>query len=183
MNLWKSGVSMMNQFKVRVWAVIGEGSTGKSTVIGHLTSKLGRGPGGPQFMLLRGGGYLRVHARRQSLQEARITAQSIVRTFKARIANLQKNKGLSIGYANLLVAIRTDKINGLPPATDYLSYFVTSGWDLESIVILDYDGRKHASYHEFGVPTLEVYNSSDWVQDKLQHQILVGQVRNHFGWA
>jgi hypothetical protein len=50
---------MADHFKIRVWAVIGDGDTGKSTVIGHLISQLGQGSGGLRQVLLRGGGIFR----------------------------------------------------------------------------------------------------------------------------
>lgn len=63
-------MNMADTFKIRLWAVLGEGSTGKSTVIGSLISQTGRGPSKFRDILLRGGGRLKVHVRRQSLQEA-----------------------------------------------------------------------------------------------------------------
>jgi hypothetical protein len=168
---------------VRLWAVIGGPATGKSTVIGNLISQLGKGPVWPRWVPLRGGGYLQIYARRQSLQEAKRSPEKVVSDTKKTADKLQKSSGFSIGYLNLLLAIRTDKINGLPPATEYLSYFVKSGWSLESLVILDYDETKHSQYYNFGAPTLEHYDTSKMVQDKSQHHWLLGPVRNHFGWA
>jgi hypothetical protein len=174
---------MGESFKVRVWAVLGEGATGKTAIIGNLISRLGRGPGGFRPVPLRGGGYLQIYARRQSLQEARRSPEQVVSDTLKVARDLQKKHAFSICYLNLLVAIRTDVIRGLPPASYYLSHFVQSGWSLESLVILDYEVRKHFRYYAFGAPICEHYDASDMVRDKAQHHWLLGPVRNHFGWA
>lgn len=169
--------------KVRLWAVIGEGATGKSTVIGNLVATLGKGPGGFRLVPLRGGGHLQINARRQSLQEAKRSPADVLKDTERTIKTLQKKRGFSIGYLNLLLAIRTDRINGLPPASEYLSHFNKAGWSLESLVILGYDGKKHFQYYDFGAPTLEHPDSPEMVLDRSQHHWLLGPVRNHFDWA
>jgi hypothetical protein len=174
---------MPNTFKIRLWAVLGEGGTGKTSVIGNLISQYGRGPGGFRHVPLRGSGYLQIYARRQSLQEAKRSVQEVLRETKRVASRLETDEGLSIGYLNVLFAIRTDKIRGLPPASEYLSEFVRAGWILESLAILNYNERKHGHYYSFGAPTLEVYDSIDIVRQPARHHWLVGPVRNHFGWA
>jgi hypothetical protein len=174
---------MPDSFKIRVWGVLGEASTGKTAIIGNLVSRLGRGPGGFRPVPLRGGGYLQIYARRQSLQEAKRSPEQVVRDTVKVARGLQRKHSISICYLNLLVAIRTDAIHGLPPASAYLSYFVKSGWSLESLVILDYEERKHEKYYAFGAPICEHYFASEMVRNGSQHHWLVGLVRNHFGWA
>lgn len=175
---------MADSFKVRVWAVLGGGKTGKSTVIGNLTSRLGKGRGAVlSLVALRGGGYLQICARRQSLQEAGRSPEDVVRDAQRVARGLQKKEALSNCYLNLLIAIRIDATRSLPPASDYLSHFIKSGWSLESLVILDFDAKKHSRYFTFGAPTYELYGASNMAQNNSKHQQLVGQVRNHFGWA
>jgi hypothetical protein len=174
---------MVGQFKVRVWAVLGDGSTGKSTVIGNLISQLGKGSGGFRIAPLRGGGFLELYARRQSLQEAKRSPEQVVKDTEGLVRRRQTKLGLSFSYLNLLAAIRTDQVNGLPNASHYLSHFVKSGWSLESVVILDFDERKHTQYYAFGAPVCEHPYASEWVQDKSRHHWLMGPVRNHYGWA
>lgn len=177
---------MGNNYTVRVWAVLGSGSTGKSSVVGNLISQLGKGPGGTKWVPLRGGGYLQINARRQSLQEAKRTKERVVKDAIADARALQKKHQISIAYYNLLVAIRADDgVNGLPPADQYLSYFVDQGWTIESLVILDYNEKEHSKYHAFGAPTLEHYDTSKMVENnkKSEYHWLTGPVRNHLGWA
>jgi len=169
--------------RVRLWAIVGEGSSGKSTTIGSLISQLGRGSGGFREVLLRGGGYLRIYARRQSLQEAKRSPDTVIRETQVLVRDLEKRRGISIDSLNLLLAIRSDNVNGLPRASKYLSHFVKAGWLIESLVVLDYEGKKHIPYYDFGAPLYELYESSELVRDKSKHHWLVGQVRNHFGWA
>lgn len=123
-----------------------------------------------------------LYARRQSLQEATISAEKAREEVNRRAGNLQKS-GLAIGHVNVLFALRTDRARGFPPASEYLSAFVKANWSLESLAMLEYDKRKHGKYHDFGAPICEIYDSYDMVRNPLQHQWLVGQVRNHFGWA
>lgn len=174
---------MPDTFKVRLWCVLGEGSTGKSTVIGGLISQTGRGPGGFRYALLRGGGSIELYVRRQSLQEGKRAPQDVVRDTLRVARALESRKNISIGYLNLLLAIRTDSINGLPRANEYLSHFVRSGWSLESLVVLNYSERKDRIYFDFGAPVRPLIDASTLVRDRSQHHVLVGQVRNHFGWA
>lgn len=174
---------MADQFQIRVWAVIGEGGSGKSTVTGGLVSQLGPGKTHPRRILLRGGGHRLVHARRQSLQEARISSRKFIDDMRKAAKILQRRHKLVLSDFNVLVAIRTDRMNGFPPAKDYLSDFVRDGWSLESLAVLNYDERSHGVYYAFGAPTLAVRDSSVLASKPVNHQRLVGQVRNHFGWA
>lgn len=175
---------MVNFFKVRLWSVIGDAGSGKSTIVGNLVSQFGPGRTHARRVLLRGGGYLLVHARRQSLQEANISAKQFIRAMNATAQALQRQHGLTLSYLNVLAAIRTENgVNGLPSAIDYISEFVRASWSIESIVVLDYDERADGRYHSFGAPIYEVNDSSALVRQGVMHQKLVGQVRNHFGWA
>jgi hypothetical protein len=168
----------------RVWGVIGKGNTGKSTVIGNLISTLGRGAGGFRHIRLRGGGYLYVYARRQSVQEANRSPQQVVADAVRNAGTVQRNSGIAISYMNLLMAIRSDAgINGHPAATVYLSDFVKAGWTTESLALTDEDEKDRSPYYEFGAPFCEVADATTWVRGPSSHQWLVSQVRNHFGWA
>jgi hypothetical protein len=96
---------------------------------------------------------------------------------------IQRKRKIAINHLNLLLAIRTDSMNGLPPAYEYLSHFAKQGWSLESLIILDYNERKHRLYFDFGAPVCSIVDAAEMVHDRSQHQLLVGQARNHFGWA
>jgi hypothetical protein len=175
---------MPEHFKVRVWAILGDGQTGKSTIIGHLISQLGMGSGGFRWVPLRGGGFLQVYARRQSLQEAKRSPDQVIKDTKLKGRSLEKSHHISINWLNLLVAIRTDTTNRLPQADEYLSHFVRAGWTIESLVLLgEYDEQRYSMYSAFGVPICEIYDSKETARDKKKHHWLVGPVRNHFGWA
>jgi hypothetical protein len=174
---------MPDHFRIRVWAVIGDGSTGKSTVTGGLVSQFGRGMTHPRRILLRGAGHLLVHARRQSLQEANVPPKKFISDMRRTARALEKRHGIILSDFNVLVAIRTDSINRLPTAKGYLSDFVHDGWDVQSIVVLDYSERHHGSYYAFGAPLLAIRDASSLAQKSVDHQRLIGQVRNHFGWA
>lgn len=137
-------------------------------------------------MPLRGGGYLEIYARRQSLQEAKRTKEQVVEETQEEIRKVQARHGIAVSYFNMLLAIRTDTgINDLPAADEYLSHFVEQGWRIESLVILGEADRDHDKYHAFGAPTLEHYGTSDMVVDDKtsEYHWLTGPVRNHFGWA
>lgn len=83
----------------------------------------------------------------------------------------------------MLLAIRTDPINRLPRAYNYLSHFVRSGWSLESLIVLDYEKQKHRLYFDFGAPIFPLVDARKMASDRSQLTVLAGQVRNHFGWA
>ena len=102
---------------------------------------------------------------------------------RSQARSLDRKHGVSINWLNLLVAVRTDVVNKLPPAHVYLSQFVKSGWTIESLVILGYDDRQHSLYHAFGAPTYELYDASGMAQRSLEPNWLAGRVRNHVGWA
>jgi hypothetical protein len=169
--------------QIRVWGILGESDSGKSTVIGHLISQLDKGPGGFRIVPLRGGGYMEVYARRQSLQEAKRAPGQVIEDTLALIQNEERKHRKAICFLNLLLAIRTDVINRLPSAVDYLSEFVRAGWSVESLVVLGYEDKKHSRYYKFGTPICEAYSASEYAADLKQRHLLLGQVRNHFGWA
>jgi hypothetical protein len=142
--------------------MLGDDQTGKSTIIGHLISQLGMGGGGFRWVPLRSGGFLQVYARRQSLQEAKRSPDQVIKDARLKGRNLDKSYGISINWLNLLVAIRTDTTNKLPKADEYLSNFVSTGWIIESLVLLGkYDERRYPTYSAFGAPICEIYDSKE----------------------
>jgi hypothetical protein len=155
--------------------------------VGHLAGdfgasanglRRGRG-GGPRDIPLRGGGYLNIYPRRQSLQEAGKTPQQAAKEIARESARVQRRVNIRSGYFNVLLAIRTDRFHGLQRADDYLSYFVSQHWQIESLALLTPDRRDEDVYWRFGAPVCYVYDSNT-AYSIVQ---LVGQVRNHFGWA
>lgn len=121
---------------IRLWAILGADSVGKSTTVGHLAGDFGssanglrRGRGGGlREILLRGGGYLTIHPKRVSLQEAGKTPEQVVKEIARESARLQRNAKIQSGYFNVLLAIRTNRFRGMPRADEYLSHFVAQGW-------------------------------------------------------
>ncbi len=170
---------MNNNTQVRFWAIIGPPQVGKSTTIGHLTSQLGRGPGGIREVLLRGGGYLTIFGRRMAWQEKGDGPDKVVKLINEQVRRLQShNPNISISFFNVLMALRFDSENGCPDGHEYLSHFVQHDWLIESLVLLSPDD-KHYHYHRFGAPILYIHNSN--IDFEISQ--MVGKVRNHFGWA
>lgn len=172
--------------KIRIWAILGAGSVGKSTTIGHLIGDFGKGkgglrpgPGGVREILLRGGGYLTLFARRTSRQEAKETPQQVIKFIAREARKLERqNPAVTSAYFNVLIALRTDRTNGLPAADVYLSHFVQQDYQIRSIALLSPGTKDERLYRRFGAPVCYVYDSTD-----IDFGQMVGQVRNHFGWA
>ena len=167
-------------FKVRLWAVIGPPDAGKSSTIGTLAGFDGRGAGGKRDILLRGGGWLRVHAFRQSVQEAKLDPQaSLDRT----VTNARRQQGWGItAWYNVLLALRSDSVNGLPEADEYLRHYVRNGWVIESLALLDIPDD-YEKYARFGAPTAAVRDTKANTKETASRPWVFGEVRNHFGWA
>lgn len=166
-------------FRVRLWAVIGPPKSGKSSVIGALASQSGKGGGGARDILLRSGGWLHVYTFRRSVQEAgrkpEIAAEKILQSARSR-----QRQGI-FAYHNVLLALRSDNVAGLPTAKEYLTHFVRIGWDIQSLVLLEVD--EYDRYARFGAPIAYIPNSVEMTSRQLQRNWVFGQVRNHFGWA
>ena len=152
---------------VRLWAVLGAGGVGKSTTVGHLAGDFGPGPtglrrgrgGGLREIPLRGGGYLTIHPRRQSLQEARKTPEKSVGIITSQAARIDHQKGIRSAHFNVLLALRTDQTKNLPPAEDYLSHFLTRGWQIVSLALLSPNKRDKRTYPLFGAPICYINES------------------------
>jgi hypothetical protein len=183
-----AGATKTLNVPVRVWAIIGHKNAGKSTIIGHLTSQVGSGANGLrrgrnaayEEILLRGGGYLYVFARRMAWQEAGIDPPGVETRMKVFARRTQRYSNILPACINVLMALRYDPDNGCPGAKQYLSYFAAAGWSLESLVLLS-PTPKQLDYDCFGAPTLYTFDATI----DLHHRIswVVGAVRNHFGWA
>lgn len=167
-------------FKVRLWAVIGPPSSGKSSTIGTLAGFDGRGAGGRRDILTRGGGWLRIHAFRQSVQEAKLTPQqSLDRTVKN--ARHQQGSGIT-AYYNVLLALRSDSVHGLPEADEYLRLYIRNGWIIESLALLDIPDH-YDTYARLGAPTGLIRDATENAKQTHSRPWLFGEVRNHLGWA
>ena len=166
--------------QIRLWAVVGPNNSGKSSTIGALVSQTGKGRGGIRSVLLRGGGWLYLHAYRQSIQEAGMSIPDSIDRFE-KIANIASvSHGAS--YLNLLLALRSDSIGGLPTADGYLKEFVRNGWELSALALLDCP-TEYDRYARFGAPMCDVRDASTMTAVALERNWVFGQVRNHFGWA
>jgi hypothetical protein len=177
------GVVMM---PIKLWVVAGNANSGKSMTIGHLMGNFGKGPDGlksgttvgPREIPSRGGGYLNVFGRRQSLQEAKKTVADAIRIFESQArSESRKSPTIVLQSFNVLLALRTDRINKLPPAYEYLTRFIDRGWQLERLAILSPTPADRAVYRRFGTPTCYLDKRD---VDRLQ---MIGRVRDHFGWA
>jgi hypothetical protein len=171
--------------QIRIWAILGAGSVGKSATIGHLAGEFGKGPGGlrqtlggKREILLRAGGYLTVFSWRVSRQDARQSPEETVKFLKRQSSQFDSDRPIAGAYFNVLLALRTDRKGNLPVAAEYLSSFVRQGWIIESLALLSPTDRDEDLYHRFGAPICYVYGSRD-----IKIGWMVGQVRNHFGWA
>ncbi len=167
-------------FKVRLWAVIGPPNSGKSSTIGTLAGFDGRGAGGKRDILLRGGGWLRVHAFRQSVQEAQLTPQQFRRPDDEE-RRRQQGWGITAWY-NVLLAFRSDSVHGLPEADEYLRHYIRNGWVIESLALLDIPDD-YEKYARFGAPTAAVRDTTENTKETASRPWVFGEVRNHFGWA
>ena len=172
--------------QIRIWAILGAGSVGKSTTIGHLTGDFGKGQGGlrqtlggKREILLRGGGYLTVFSWRVSRQDGRQRPEDTVSFLKRQSSQFDTSgRPMAAACFNVLLALRTDRKGNFPVAAEYLSHFVRQGWMIESLALLSPTDRDEVLYHRFGAPICYVYGSRD-----IKIGWMVGQVRNHFGWA
>ena len=166
---------------VRVWGVIGPQNAGKSSTIGALVSQQGRGAGGARDVLLRGGGWFRLYAFRQSVQERGDSVERCIERFNALRGGA--SRGSNVGYLNLLIALRSDSISGLPEGDEYLLEFLKHGWEIASLALLGTGDALYERYGRLGVPTCAIDNAVDLAADSLHRNWLFGQVRNHFGWS
>lgn len=118
--------------------------------------------------------------KRSALQEVPITDADFIAEMQKKLKKKEES-GIKIAanYLNLLICLRFSAVNGCGSAHEYLSSFVTEGWDVQSIVLLPpFVGPR--CYYEFGVPILSMEEMSESVPDLGGR---LGKVRNHFGWA
>jgi hypothetical protein len=167
-------------FRVRVWGIIGPPGAGKSSVIGALISQTGHGGGGARDVLLRGGGWLHLNAFRRSVQEAQRSPEVAVEKI-LKAARTRQSKGI-FAFHNVLLALRSDNQTGFPIAEEYLRHFITIGWELQSLVLLE-EASEYDRYARFGVPLALIENSVEMTSIPLQRNWVFGMVRNHFDWA
>jgi hypothetical protein len=180
---------------VNVWAIVGDSDAGKSTIIGHLTAQFGttKNPNGlrsgpasrPYTVLLRSGGFLRLWSRKMALQEAGWSPEFALSEISKRI--LRHQRGARSG--NILIALRDVDTNGLPEGHEYLKYFQSHGWTINSVVLIQKTENPH-EYLSVGAPVC-LMNSAELLEpehgnlqafsEQIAHR--VGRIRNHFAWA
>ncbi|MFD2263319.1 hypothetical protein ACFSM5_10505 [Lacibacterium aquatile] len=193
--------------RIRVWAVVGRPSSGKSTIIGHLTSLYGAGnngldphaggEGADRFhsVSLPGGGHMSVYCLRRSWQEADMQPVDVVATVKKAADELANQKPpIVLSYFNVLMALEMDAYpdpqhGPFGKAHEYLSYFARVGWSIEKLVLLSPEA-KHQHYERFGAPVLCLYNKDrdpDLLPRPEGRAKEIGRslaaVRSHFGWS
>ncbi|WP_320196404.1 hypothetical protein RMR10_009655 [Agrobacterium rosae] len=166
-------------YKIRLWAIVGPHNSGKSSLIGALTSEK-RCSGHGRDVLLRGNGWLHIHAYSQSVQEGDYTeASSIKRIEDAAAASHARHP---IAYFNVLLALRSDVYKGLNQGYKYLAAYTAAGWDIESIIMLDIPDQ-YNDYGRMGAPTAIINESTANSAIDLQRNWVFAEARNHFGWA
>ncbi|MES4993878.1 hypothetical protein ABVB70_26660 [Agrobacterium radiobacter] len=169
----------MSAFKIRVWAVVGPHNSGKTSVIGALTSqKSGRGYA--RDILLRGHGWLYMHAFSRSVQEANRTEELSIHKIEA--AAVASHARHPIAFYNVLLALRSDQYRGLNPGHKYLAAYANAGWELQSIILLE-DEDEYKNYARMGVPTAIISNTVSDTANPASRNWVFGAARNHFGWA
>ncbi len=112
-------------------------------------------------ILLRGGGYLTIHSRRVSLQEAGKSPNAAVKEILSEARRLQRsNSTIQSAYFNVLLALRTDRFRRMQRADEYLSHFVAQNWQIMSLALLSPDSRDEQVYTRFGAPICYIYDST-----------------------
>ncbi|MDR3505132.1 MAG: hypothetical protein P4L52_02705 [Acidocella sp.] len=96
-------------------------------------------------------------------------------------ARTHQSKGI-FAFHNILLALRSDNLTGLPIAEEYLQHFVAIGWGIQSLVLLE-EKNEYDRYARFGVPLALIENSAEMTSIPLQRNWVFGMVRNHFEWA
>lgn len=189
---------MTDYFKIRVWAVIGEASTGKSSIVRNLASIkqtykprkdedtiLPGGSGHTSHIMLRGGGFIEMYASSQSLQEAGKSPSNFITKHLQKAREKQSQRIYQ--YYNILIALRAENgISKLPSADQYLIEFIKVNWEIQSLILLqglESSTAEFKKYAHFGAPLCEIENSTEFLQDEPKRNWVFGQARNHFGWA
>jgi hypothetical protein len=165
----------------RIWAILGEQSSGKSTIVAGLSSHSSGGPVTFRDVLTRGGGFLRILAFRQSLQEAKITPDKLLIKISKKCVELER-AGITPSFVNVLIALRLQPARGCPGGASYLNELTRAGGKVEALVVLNYEDR-YENYHDFGAPVCCITDTESYLRKEHHRGWLIGQVRNHFGWA
>ncbi len=179
---------MIGHSRIRLWAVIGGTQAGKSTTIGHLAYSVPVTTGihlaaGFRQVLLRGGGRMRVYAIPQALQEhnRRTPEETVTLALEIIASQIQDEPTACL---NLLIALRLRPVSSggvvYPAGHEYIAHFVRNGWQLESLALLSPSNADEITYQHFGAPLLR-YDTN--APENREINLMVGMVRNHFGWA
>ena len=169
---------------IRLWTLLGESQTGKSRVVGDLSSRPGRGRAGFSYILLRGGGYLSVYSKKMAWQEDRKPPAESVAEIKSKVSTLTRALRGPPSVVNVLSTLRYDPVthwDGLfcPSANLYLNAWIAEGWELASLVLMSPDREGSRDFYgRYGAPTAWIYESRALAAGEM-----VGTVRNHFSWA
>lgn len=170
--------------QVRLWTILGESQTGKSRIVGDLSSKPGGGRSGFSYILLRGSGYLSVYSKKMAWQEDRKSPADSIAEIRSKISTLTRALGGLPSCVNVLSTLRFDYIthwDGLvcPSGNQYLNAWTREGWELASLVLMSPDREGSRDFYgRYGAPTAWLYESRN-----LPPGEMVGAVRNHFSWA
>lgn len=133
--------------KIRLYAVIGNANAGKGSVIRHLTGVSRANTSSPCYLStnLANRSVISLHVEISSLQEGDPGRRYRPNDFVRKIAGLQYRP------TDILIPLRLNGFNGLPPWFDYISYFEhQAGWTIEGITFL----------MNVGLPSLAMQNWS-----------------------
>lgn len=168
--------------QVRLWTIIGEANTGKSTTVKELAGLPATGAATFKYVPLSGGGLLNIYAKRMAWQENKKTPEQSVEEIKDKCGRLVGPKRHKPFYINVLSVLRFEAITHpdgtvCPSAYEYLRHWADAGWSIESLVLLSPGIGARDSYGTLGVPFVEVDSAALAIPD------MVDRVRAHFGWV
>lgn len=165
--------------KIRVYAVIGDAHAGKGTVIRHLSGVSKATTSNPHYLStnILNRPIISLYVEISSLQEGDPARRYSPSDFVNKIAGLQHQP------TDILIPLRINGFNGLPPWFDYINHFQNQvGWVIEGIAFL----------MNAGLPSLAAQN---WPQVSSIYQPLqtvpairtsnqvAHHVRTRWGWV
>jgi len=147
----------------RVFVILGESRSRKSTTIRALTGAFQRGP----WQVATQDGNVNIFAQISALQEANISPEEFVQTINA-----------TENGPDVLVTLRLRASRANPDAFGYIERFEQEGWDVVAIVLLgrapqESSNRLSEISHEFFAIPDSIELPSNWIAH---------QIRERWGW-
>lgn len=170
---------------LRIWIIVGESDTGKSTLVGHLMGQFGKSDTGlkhnganfcnvPQI----GGGSMQFFSARCALQESP-KGDGSPKDARRHLIEKWKNKPAHQSM-NCLITLRLNQDEGHGTAYKYIDEFLKAGDEFMAGVGLAVGRSDQDKLMSYGVPFLFLPD-----RKKVNRTILEGAaaVRQHFHWA